>query len=225
MRRPGFIPSVICPFDGLGPCVGPSLTGARELKAFVGPRGSEMQRCRPVLHATEAVAHTGREWFQVVAIVSASVIALIESDRWGVPLAYSAARVLLVLTGLVSCHVQRDRDCTIALILEGHERLATAPLQRPRNRLLAERTRARVAELEHAGRQVRRARCSVPRFEPPVVGALTDELHKVRWPARRHGCSRSGCVAEPPAGEILSPLSGRDVDALRDSAAAFAGPA
>jgi hypothetical protein len=150
------------------------------------------------------------------------VIALIESDHWAMPLAYSAASVLIVLTGLLFAHIQRERDCAIVLILEGREMLAIAPVQRQRKRLLAPRTRDRIiGELEDAIHQVRRAGPSFsltpPRFERAVVTAVIDELHDVIRLLDHSGCSaRAIASAERLVEQATSPLYGRDVNALRD---------
>lgn len=176
----------------------------------------------PLRRASEAVAYTGRQWLHVAAVLLGSVIAWAQAYRWAVPLVNSSASVLLVLTGLLFARVQRERDCAIALILEGRERLAIAPVQRQRRRLLERRTRERlIGELEDAVRLARRPRRSIsvnpPRFEASVVGPLTDELHAVMCQLADSGCSARGIASAERLVEYAnSPLYGQDVDALRD---------
>lgn len=200
----------------------PSLIGARERRVAVSRPGTDLLPDHPLLRASEAVAYTARQCLHVAAVLTGSVIALIESDHWAMPLAYSAASVLIVLTGLLFAHVQRERDCAIVLILEGREMLAIAPVQRQRKRLLAPRTRDRIiGELEDAIHQVRRAGPSFsltpPRFERAVVTAVIDELHDVIRLLDHSGCSaRAIASAERLVEQATSPLYGRDVNALRD---------
>ena len=200
----------------------PSLIGARERRVAVSRPGTDLPPGHPLLRASEAVAYTARQCLHVAAVLTGSVIALIESDRWAVPLAYSAASVLIVLTGLLFAHVQRERDCAIELILEGRDGLAIAPVQRQRKRLLAERTRERIiASSRTLIHQVRRASTSFsltpPRFERAVVTAVTDELHDVIRLLGDGGCSaRAIASAERLVEQATSPLYGRDVNALRD---------
>jgi hypothetical protein len=188
----------------------------------VGVRAPELDAGHPLLRASEAVAYTWRQCLYVAAVLIGSVIGLIQTDRWVMPLAYSSAGVLLVLTGLLFAHVQRERDCALTLILEGRETLGIAPVERQRKRLLAKRTRKRIVDdLEEAVRHASRPACLVsltpPRFEPSVIGALTRELHRVMRLLGDEGCSaRAVASAERLVEQELSPLYGRDVDALRD---------
>ena len=200
----------------------PSLIGARERRGEASRPGADLPPGHPLLHASEAVAYTARQCLHVAAVLTGSLIALVQSDRWAVSLAYSAASVLIVLTGLLFAHVQRERDCAIELILEGRDGLAIAPVQRQRKRLLAEGTREHIiAELEDALHQVRRASTSFsltpPRFERAVVTAVTDELHDVVRLLGDGGCStRVIASAERLVEQATSPLYGQDVNALRD---------
>ena len=137
------------------------------------------------------------------------------------PLAYSAASVLIVLTGLLFAHVQRERDCAIVLILEGRETLAIAAVQRQRKRLLAARTRERIIDefvgaIHEVCRRSPSFSLTPPRFERAVVAAVTDELHNVICLLGDGGCSaRAIASAERLVEQATSPLYGRDVNTLR----------
>lgn len=129
---------------------------------------------------------------------------------------------VMVLTGLLLGHVQRERDCAMALILQGREGLDLAPVQRQRKRLLAPRTSERlIADLEDAVRVARRPKHSVsltpPRFEASVVVPLADDLHDVMSLLGDRRCSaRAVASAEQLVEQAISPLYGQEVDALRD---------
>ena len=200
----------------------PSLIAMRERRVAVKGPGTDLPAGHPLRRASEAVAYTSRQCLHVAAVLTGSVIALIDSDRWAMPLAYSAASVLVVLMGLLFGHVQRERDCAIALILEGREGRDLPPVERQRKRLRAPRTRERlIDELEDAVRLARRPRRSVsltpPRFEASVVGPLADELHAVMSLLGDRRCSAQAVAsAERLVEQSLSPLYGQNVDALRD---------
>ena len=200
----------------------PSLIGARERRVAVSRPGTDLLPDHPLLRASEAVAYTARQCIHAAAVLTGSVIALIESDHWAMPLAYSAASVLIVLTGLLFAHVQRERDCAIVLILEGRETLAIAAVQRQRKRLLAARTRERIIDefvgaIHEVCRRSPSFSLTPPRFERAVVAAVTDELQDVICLLGDGGCSaRAIASAERLVEQATSPLYGRDVNTLRD---------
>ena len=99
----------------------------------------------PLVRAIEAVQYTVRQWVHVAAVLTGSVIALIEGGAWAAPLAGSAATVLLVLTVILAACDQRKRDCAIELILEGRGSVPIAAVQRQRRRLVSARTREGLA--------------------------------------------------------------------------------
>ena len=187
-----------------------------------GAPGTDLHPHHPLIRASEAVTYTARQCLYVAAVLTGSVIALIESDHWAMPLAYSAASVLIVLTGLLFAHVQRERDCAIVLILEGRETLAIAAVQRQRKRLLAARTRERIIDefvgaIHEVCRRSPSFSLTPPRFERAVVAAVTDELQDVIRLLGDGGCSaRAIASAERLVEQATSPLYGRDVNTLRD---------
>jgi hypothetical protein len=199
-----------------------SLIARRERQVAASAPGTDLPTDHPLPRASDAVTYTARQCLYAAAVLTGSVIAVIESDRWAMPLAYSAASVLIVLTGLLFGHVQRERDCAMALILEGREGLDLAPVQRQRKRLLAPRTTERlIEELEDAVRLARRPTHSVsltpPRFEASVVVPLADDIHDVMSLLGDRRCSaRAVASAEQLVEQAVSPLYGQDVDALRD---------
>ena len=175
------------------------------------------------MRATEAVHYTGRQWVDVSAVLTGSVIARIEGREWAGPLAGSAASVLLILTVLVAVHKQRERDYAIELVLEGRERVPIAAVQRQRRRLLAEQTRNGLAgNLEDLIRQSAslsrfQLRATPLPFEPMVVRMVAAELRVVIGLLRAEGVSARGVArAEQLVERAVSPLYGQDAGALRE---------
>lgn len=177
----------------------------------------------PLVRAGEAVDYTGRQWVDVAAVLTGSVIARIEGRGWAGPLAGSAAIVLLILTVLVAAHKQRERDCAIELVLEGHETVPIAAVQRQRRRLLSDQTRNGLAgNLEDlirqaAGRSRLQMRVTALPFEPTVLTMAAGELRDVIGLLRTEGVSARGVArAERLVERAMSPLYGQDVGALRE---------
>ena len=188
MRRPDFIRSAIGPVTGSGRCNGSSLHGLRGAASAAG-YGVGLRPDHPLLRATEAVHYTGRQWVDVAAVLTGSVIAWIEGREWAGPLAGSATIVLLILTVLVAVHKQRERDCAIELVLEGRERVPIAAVQRQRRRLLSDQTRNGLAgNLEDlirqaASRSRRQMRVTPLPFEAPGSIRMMDYEQSFQDPA------------------------------------------
>lgn len=200
-----------------------SLHGLRERRVPAVGRSVGLGSDHPLLRATEAIHYTGRQWVHVAAVVTGSVIARIEGRQWAVPLACSAASVLLILTVLLAVHKQRERDCAIELVLQGRESIPIAAVQRQRRRLLAEQTRDNLAgNLEDlirqsASRSRLQMRVTPLRFEPIVVTMVADELRDVIGLLRTERVSARGVArAERLVEHAVSPLYGQDVGALRE---------
>ena len=177
----------------------------------------------PLVCATEAVQHTGRQWVHVAAVLVGSVIAVIERRAWATPLAVSAGTVLLVLTVILAACEQRKRDWAIELILEGRESAPIPAVQRQRDRLISERTRdSLAANLEEIVCQAsnprrRQTRATRPLFEPMIVATVTDELREVIRLLRAGGVSARGVAqTERLVTHGVSPLYGHEVSALRE---------
>jgi hypothetical protein len=173
--------------------------------------------------AIDAVGYTGRQWVHVAAVLTGSAIATAEGDRRGLPLMCSAGSVLVVLTLLLAAYRQRERDCAIGLILDGRERMPVAAVERQRRRLLSNRTRQGLASsLEEkvrraSDRRVLRARVTPVPFDRVVVSAVADEITEVIGSLRRPNVSARGVArAERLVERAVSPLYGRDIDALRE---------
>ena len=176
-----------------------------------------------LLRATEAVRYTGRQWVHVAAVLTGGVIARIEGREWAGPLAFSTASVLLILTVLLAAHKQRERDCAIELVLEGHETVPIAAVERQRRRLLSDQTRngiaGNLADLirQAASRSRVQMRVTPLPFEPRVVRLVAGELRDVIGLLRADGVSARGVArAERLVEHAVSPLYGQDVGALRE---------
>ena len=204
----------------------PSLSASRA--HGVGGVGGVAQRTvlradHPLLCATEAVESTVRQWVNVAAVLTGSVIARLEGGAWAVPLAVSAASVLLILTILLALFEQDKRDCALELILAGGEATPIAVVQRQRRRLLSARTRdGLAASLEDVVRYVSsgpklRSRIGWPLYEPRVVAAVADELREVIGLLRAEGVSARGVArVERLIKHAVSPLYGLEVSVLRE---------
>ena len=194
------------------------------------------RRCRaygsaldhPLLHASEAVHYTGRQWVHVAAVLTGGVIARIEGLEWAGPLAGSAASVLLILRSCLPCtssaNGTRDRVDS-----RGREGIPIAAVQRQRRRLLAEQTRNGLAgNLEDlirqsASRSRLQMRVTPLPFEPTVLRMAAGELREVSGLLRTEGVSARGVArAERLVERAVSPLYGQDADALARSCAACA---
>lgn len=201
----------------------PSLHGLREGRVPALRRGVGLRSDHPLLSATEAVHYTGRQWVDVAAVLTGSVIGRIEGREWAGPLAGSAAIVLLILTVVVAAHKQRERDCAIELVLEGRETVPIAAVQRQRRRLLSEQTRNGLAgNLEDLIRQAAnrsrlQMRVAPLPFDPKVLMMALGELRDVIGLLRTEGVSARGVArAERLVERAVSPLYGQDVGALRE---------
>ena len=200
-----------------------SLHGLRAGRFSAVRHGVGLRSDHPLLRASEAVHCTGRQWVHIAAVLTGSVIARLEGRQWAGPLAGSAAIVLLILTVLVAAHKQRERDCAIELVLEGHETVPIAAVQRQRRRLLSEQTRHGLSgHLEDLIRQAaNRSRLQVRvtplPFDPTVFMMAAGELRDVIGLLRTDGVSARGVArAERLVERAGSPLYGQDVAALRE---------
>ena len=201
----------------------PSRHGLRAGRVPAVRHGAGLRSDHPLLRATETAHYTGRQWVHVAAVLTGSVIAQIEGREWAGPLALSAAIVLLILTVLVAAHKQRERDCAIELVLEGHETVPIAAVQSQRRRLLSDQTRNGLAgNLEDLIRQAAnrsrlRMRVTPLPFDPKVLTMAAGELRDVIGLLRTEGVSARGVArAERLVEHAVSPLYGQDADALRE---------
>jgi hypothetical protein len=175
-----------------------------------------------MVRAVEAVRYTGRQWVHVAAVLTGSAIARLEGHAWALSLTCAAAAVLAVLSVMLGARRQRERDCAIALILDGRERIAIVAVQRERRRLRSERTRHALARsIERILRQAderRLLRFTPVPFDAVVVTSVADELLDVVRRLEAPGVSaREVALAERLIGHALSPLYGRDSDSLRQA--------
>lgn len=198
--------------------------GAPSQRRAPGGAGcGELRANHPLSRAIEAVRYTDRQWVHVAAVLIGSTIAGAEGDGWALPLMGSAGSVLVVLTLLLAARRQRERDGAIGSILDGRELVPIAPVERQRRRLLSDRTRRGLASsLEEKLFQASGGRSLGPRFiqvpcDRLVVSQVADEITEVVGLLRRPSVSSRGVArAERLVERALSPLYGRDVDALRE---------
>lgn len=130
---------------------------------------------------------------------------------------------MLVLTLLLAAYRQRERDCAIGLIIDGHEQIRIAAVERERRRLLSDRARQGLASSledkvrEASERRSPRARVTPVPFDRVVVSAVASEMVEV-ISLLRSPClwARGVARAERLVERALSPLYGRDVGALRE---------
>jgi hypothetical protein len=159
----------------------------------------------------------------VAAVLTGGLIARLENYGWALALIASAAITLVVLTLRLEAFRQREHDRAIDLILDGHDRISLAVVQRQRQRLASERTRQSLARsledtLHEAAKPLPlRARLSAVPVDPTVVAAAAGEIVEVVCLLRLPGASTRGVArAERLVEHALSPLYGRDADALRE---------
>jgi hypothetical protein len=177
----------------------------------------------PLISAIDAVRYTRRQWVHVAAVLTGSAIARAEGDGRALPLMASAGAVLAILTLLLAARRQHERDCAIGVILDGRERIPLAAVARQRRRLLSDRTRQGLANSlenkvrEASGRRYLGARLVPVPCDRLVVSAVADEIVQVAQFLRRPNSSARGVArAERLIERALSPLYGRDIDALRE---------
>jgi hypothetical protein len=199
----------------------PPLGALRHRQHAPDPRDAGLGPDHPIVQATEAVRYTGRQWLHVAAVLTGGAIARLEGHAWALSLTCAAATVLAILSVLLGAHHRCERDCAIAVILDGGERVAIGAVQRERRRLLSDRTRHGLARtIERILRQARDRRLlrftPIP-FDAVVVTTVADELVDVVARLKSPGVSaREVALADRLIRYALSPLYGRDVDALRE---------
>jgi hypothetical protein len=159
----------------------------------------------------------------VAAVLAGGLTARFENYGWALPLICSAALTLVVLTLLLEVYRQRERDCAIDLILDGRGSIAIAAVQRERRRLTSERARQGLARTledtlhEAVKPRALRARITAIPVDPTVVSTAASEIVEVISWLRFPGASARGVArAERLVENALSPLYGRDADALRE---------
>jgi hypothetical protein len=176
----------------------------------------------PLVQRTAALHHTARNWTYVAAVLTGSLIARVEGQRWAAGLVSSAGCVLALLSLLLLLRVQERRDCVIDLIMQGNEDLPIEMVQRARRRLIAARNRRGLARnLEELADQAvayrtRRGGFARPLYEPGVVAEVVNELRELSAVLQTGHVSPRGVAAvERLVRRGSSSLYGRDVAALR----------
>ncbi len=186
-------------------------------RALDGLRGDH-----PLVRQTEALCCTARQWINVAAVLTGSVIARAEGGRWAAGLVLSAAGVLAILSSLLGMRVQARRDCVTELIIEGNEDLPVRVVQRTRHRLVSARNRRGLAryleQLADEGVAYRsgRAQRVVPLYEPRVLAQVVNELRELSTALQTgHVSARGVASVDRLVRHATSPLYGGDVVALR----------
>jgi hypothetical protein len=136
----------------------------------------------PLVRTIETLAVVASQSFTVATLLVAGVIAARSGAAWGMPVAASAAFVLLFLAIAAGLLLQQRRGEVVALIAGGEGRMPLGVVQRERERLLSRRTRTALAESldalvdEAANPPAIPAR---PLFDPVVVARAAPELRQV----------------------------------------------
>jgi hypothetical protein len=95
--------------------------------------------------AVDGLESVGRQSRVVAAVLVGSVIDVIQGVAWAAAAALSAVIVLFGLAIVAGVFAQRRRDRALDLIIEGHETVPVAAVQRARERLHAARAQRRLA--------------------------------------------------------------------------------
>jgi hypothetical protein len=158
----------------------------------------------------------------VAAVLVGSVIDVIQGVAWAAAAALSAVIVLFGLAIVAGVFAQRRRDRALDLIIEGHEAVPVAAVQRERERLHAPRTQRRLARtidgmVDQAlnppticGRGAR------PLFEVAVVALVAEDLRAISRRLRAQRASVRGvALTERLVSDGTSPLYRDQADARR----------
>jgi hypothetical protein len=158
----------------------------------------------------------------VAAVLTGSMIALSEGRAWAPAVAISAAIVLFGLIVVAVGFEQRKSDRAVDPILEGHENVLIAAVQRQHRRLLSQRTRTGLAgSFEDMTKlasnrprlQMRGAR---PLFSTRVIAAVVADLRAViQLLGADDAPTRGVAAAERLITRADSPLYGQQAEPLR----------
>ena len=194
----------------------------RTANADQPPVGAVLGSDHPLVQAIAQLAVVGKQSLAVAAALVGSVVARCEGDAWATAMTVSAGTVLLVLAAIAMTLAQRKRERALDLILEGHERIPVTAVQRERRRLLARRTRRRLArtfetviEEGTTARMLPSGNAS-PLFDTAMVSSVQSEIRRV-IAALPMACSHARGVAraERVLTDARSPLHGHDPEVLR----------
>ena len=176
----------------------------------------------PLTRAVDGLESVGRQSRAVGAVLLGSLIDFTQGVAWAAAAALSAVIVLVGLAIGAAAFAQRRRDRALDLIIEGHEGVPVAAVQRERQRLRAPRTQRLLAGaidgmVDQAlnppkilGRGAR------PLFEIAVVALVAEDLRAIsRLLRAEHASVRGVALAERLLSDGTSALYRDQADALR----------
>lgn len=174
----------------------------------------------PLVRTIERLAVVASQSLTVATLLVAGLVAARSGAAWGMPVAASAAFVLLVLAVAAGLLLQQRRDEVIALIAGGEGRISLGVVQHERDRLLSRRTRTALARSldalvdEAANPPAIPAR---PLFDPTVVAQAAPELREIAVLLRGDvdDARAVALVWRLICDGAVSPLHRRDADELR----------
>jgi hypothetical protein len=176
----------------------------------------------PLSRAVDGRESVGRQSRVVGAVLIGSMIDFTQGATWAAAAALSAVTVLVGLAIGAAALTQSQRDRALDLIIEGHESVPVAAVQRERQRLHAPGTQRRLARaidgvIDQAlnppkmrGRGVR------PLFEIVVVAFVAEDLRAIsQLLGAQHASIRGVALAERLVSDGTSPLYRDQADGLR----------
>jgi hypothetical protein len=176
----------------------------------------------PLARAIDGLESVVRQLRVVSAVLIGSMIDFREGVAWAEDAALSAVIVLFGLAIVSAVLAQRRRDRALDRILEGHESVQIAVVQRERQRLRAARTQRLLARsidsmVEEASNPAKPCvRGARPLFEISVVALVAEDLRAISRLLRAERASVRGvALAERLVSDGTSPLYGDQAPALR----------
>jgi hypothetical protein len=183
---------------------------------------AQLDADEPLLRVLEQMSVRVEQSAIVVAILSASVAALMAGVSQALAVVVGGAVAALALAGSFAMLASDRRTCILDLIIEGRGSLPLAVVQRERRRLLARTTRAQLARSldtvrEDASRRMRCPTDARPLYTPRVVVAVAAELQMAARLLDREQVSLPGvAMTERLLNAHNSPLYGCDPMLLRE---------
>lgn len=187
------------------------------------PVGAVLGAEHPLARVIATQASVGRQSIAVGAAFAGSLIARSEGDAWATAMTLSAAIVLLGLGAVAITLGRRKRKRALDLILEGREYLPVAAVQRQRRRLVARRTRRRLARTFEA--VIKEGSISPmlpggngrPLFDVAMLASVEGDLRALISELRMTAATARGVArAERILTDECSPLHGHDPEAFRN---------
>ena len=176
----------------------------------------------PLTRAVDGLESVGRQSRVVGTVLVGSVIDAIQGVAWAAAAALSAVIVLFGLAIVAGVFAQRRRERALDLIIEGHETVSVAAVQRERERLHAARTQHRLARAidgmvdQALNPPTTWGRGARPLFEVAVVALVAEDLRAISRLLRAERASVRGvALTERLVSDGTSALYRDQADALR----------